>query len=157
MARYVNLWSPHRLSPFWFGLSVSVPPAGPASATASSSCAFLSCQRSLSLPRPAWSSTLMPPPRRKNVDTAERCGELEVPLFPAATECSVVGVEALVEVEEEQEVVRHEKISAEDRCTRQGRRLMFARANPTISLADTDPLFLRKATLAPSLGHLLAH
>ena len=25
------------------------------------------------------------------------------------------------------------------------------------SLADTDPLFLRKATLASSLGHLLAH
>ena len=24
-------------------------------------------------------------------------------------------------------------------------------------LADTDPLFLRKATLASSLGHLLAH
>ena len=90
---------------------------------------FFSCQRSLSLPRPAWSSTLMPPPRRKNVDTAERCGELEVPLLPAATECSVVDVEALGDAEEDQEVVR--KISAKDRCTRQ-RWPMFARGNPTI-------------------------
>ena len=118
---------PHLLSPFWSGFLVCV-----LSGSASSSAVFFfSCQRSLSLPRPAWSSTLMPPPRRKNVDTAERCGELEVPLLPAANECSVVDVEALGDEEEEQEVVRHEKISAEDRCTRQ-RWPMFARGIPSI-------------------------
>ena len=95
---------------------------------------FFSCHRSLSLPRLAWSSTLMPPPRRKNVD-AERCtGDLEVPLLNHLSLSggkldSSSGARLVVDVEEgedEEHIVRHEKIRAEDRCTRQGRPFMFA-------------------------------
>ena len=96
--------------------------------------ASLSCQRSLSLPRLAWSSTLIPPPRRKNVD-AERCGDLEVPLNHSSGggkpdssgdgALLVVAEPFEVEEEEEEQNVRHEKIRADDRCTRHGRP-MFA-------------------------------
>ena len=105
---------------------------GAASSSPSTRRAFLSCQRSLSLPRLAWSSTLIPPPRRKNVD-AERCGDLEVPLNhfsgggagKSDSSGALLVVAESFEVEEEEHNVRHEKITADDRCTRQGRP-MFA-------------------------------
>ena len=106
---------------------------GAASPSPSTRRASLSCQRSLSLPRLAWSSTLIPPPRRKNVD-AERCGDLEVPLNhssgggkpDSSGDGALLVVAEPFEVEEEEEQnVRHEKIRADDRCTRHGRP-MFA-------------------------------
>ena len=125
---------------------------------------FFSCHRSLSLPRLAWSSTLMPPPRRKNVD-AERCtGDLEVPLLnhfslSGGKLDSSSGARLVVDVEEEGEdeehnIVRHEKIRAEDRCTRQGSPFMFALAyfSPRLRIP-----FFRKAALGRSLGRLWAH
>ena len=60
---------------------------------------------------------------------AERCGDLEVPLnhFPGggkldSSESVAAGARLVDEPleEEEEHIVRHEKIRADDRCTRHG-------------------------------------
>lgn len=57
---------------------------------------------------------------------AERCGDLEVPLnhFPGGGKLdsseSVAAGARLVDEPFEEDIVRHEKIRADDRCTRHG-------------------------------------
>ena len=133
-----------------------------------SSHAFFSCQRSLSLPRLAWSSTLIPPPRRKNVE-AERCGDFDVPLSDGGGGGGILDSSGVVvddgdpfeeEEEEAEHIFRHERISAADRCTRQGR-TMFALVWCFSSALRIHSLFRppesNARSLTPSPGRLGAH